>query len=128
MPFSWSLDNEGIVVATISAPFTFRDWRQLADDLLASVRERPLRVLSDRRFAGAMNIDLINSMLEYLRDHQEQLAGSALAVIVSSTASFQMARMLELRMELNDMRIKLKVFLDEADARHWLRSVASART
>jgi hypothetical protein len=128
VPVTWAINEEGVVVATVATPYSFDDWRFAADEILASVTVRPLRVLSHRRAADVMSVELVDHIIGYLRTHREQLAGSVAAIVISTEVSLGMARMLEIRAELARAPMQMKIFLNEADALQWLRSVAPVQT
>ena len=122
MPISWTREAAGIVRVLVSDPYTSAQWRQVMDEILSSHPEPPLRILSDRRAATSLDERMIADMLNFLRANTARIRGSRVAVVVADTASFGMVRMLEIRADLDDVPVVLRVFRDHHEAADWLSS------
>jgi hypothetical protein len=123
MPITWGFDSTGVIVFTLTSPYTFQEWRRALDELLAAARTPPLRILVDRRAADPPDTDMLDQMVGYLRAHAARLAGSIVAIVVSSELAFGMSRMLEIRAEVARVPMTIKIFLDYDAATRWLTSV-----
>jgi hypothetical protein len=108
------------VTLVISQPYTLGEWRRALDSVLSKAGPEPPTVLVDRRDAGAPTTALVDQMVTYLKAHSDRLAGARAAVIVSSDASYGMARMLDSRAQLHDVRIEMEIFRDRTEAVEWL--------
>jgi hypothetical protein len=127
VPITWRIDStQDLAILTISAPYTFEDWRHAMDQALAA-HPGPTHFLIDRRSAGVPTTGLVDEMIGYFRAHVDRLHGSTAAVVVGSDAAFGMARMLEIRMEVSRLAMPMKTFLDYEDAVRWLRGDVPTR-
>jgi hypothetical protein len=111
-----------IEIVTVTAPYTFKEWRAVMDGILEA-RPGPTSFLVDRRTAGVPTSALIDDMVSYFRLHAERLSGSTAAVVVGEEAAYGMARMLAIRAEVGQVQITMKIFLDYAAALGWLQSI-----
>jgi hypothetical protein len=122
MPLSWTIEPERrFVVLTPADPSTFDEWRAAMLEILASPMAAPhLSLLVDRRQTEPIAIDFVNHMADFFSQRQQALAGSRTAVLVSDDAGFGMARMMELKSQLDNPTATIRAFRTYDDAVRWL--------
>jgi hypothetical protein len=115
-----------VAVLTITAPYTFEEWRQAMDQILAT-HPGPIPFLVDRRCAGVPTPDLVDEIAGYFRMQADRLGGSVAAVVVGGESAYGVARMLEIRAAGSGIRMPIKIFLEYEDAVRWLRGAEVTR-
>jgi hypothetical protein len=90
-------------------------------DVLAAPVSRPrLKMLIDRRNSEPVSVGFVNHMTDFFATHQQALAGSLRAIVVSDDVGFGMARMTELKSALENPDSVARVFRSYSEAVLWL--------
>ena len=116
MAVTWfALPNRPRVELMVIDPYTFREW---ADAMLAAMDKgelpEDLLILIDRSHAAPPTNGFVKSMVDFFRVHEERLAGTRAAVLVSKGDET------EPRFDLRVGRFRIRSFDDVTDAVHWL--------
>jgi hypothetical protein len=124
MPVSWTVEPGGrFVVLLPTDPSTIEEWRSAMIGVLDAPISRPrLRMLVDRRQSEPVTVGFVSQMTAFFATHQAALSGSRRAILVSDDAAFGMARMTELKSELENPDSTVRVFRDYSEAALWLTS------
>ena len=127
-PFEYVIDRaSGIVTVVYSAPVNARRWEATMDRVLADPSaERPYRFIGDRRaVAGAPSLNYVDGLVDYVRQHREQLRGTRWAHLVdpANPGAFGMALVIEAQSE--PLGLDVEVFTDYQKAIGWLTASSS---
>jgi hypothetical protein len=125
MPVRWAFDRHGFAVLTITAPYTFNEWRRAMDDILAA-HAGPIRFLVDRRAAGIPTPDFVEEIVDYFRAQGALLGDSVAAIVVGGDAAYGIARMLDIHAGGRRIRMPIKIFLEYEYAVRWLGEVGQS--
>jgi hypothetical protein len=122
MPVTWTIEPEGRFAILVPVdPSTIEEWHAAMLEILASPVAAPhLRMLVDRRQTEPITIAFVNHMAGFFSQRQQVLAGSCTAVVVTDDAAFGMARMVELKSQLDNPSAAIRVFRTYEDAVRWL--------
>ncbi len=121
MPIELTIDGRtGVARFTVSGEFTLDDMRAAVDRLATDPACRPgMPILSDHRaIARPATAEEVSGLVGHVAEHRRMFAGSRMAIVAASAASYGMMRMLSTLAE--DVPMKIAVFLDPAEAERWL--------
>jgi len=99
---------------------SFEEWERTMRAVLADpAYQRGFPFLVDRRFDEPTSRDTLRRVIHFLSLNEAELAESRWAIVVSSLASYGMARM---KQGLGgDLPMPIQVFMDMGEAERWLR-------
>jgi hypothetical protein len=121
MPITWSFEPEGFVRFSVTDPYTMDEWREAASAILsAPLSGAPQSVLVDRRAAEPLTTQAVEEMLHFAYQHQQDLAGRRVSILVSDDANFGMGRMTQLRANIAVPAMAIRTFRKYEDAINWL--------
>jgi hypothetical protein len=119
MPISLRFDRRGFGILVYTDPYTFEEFTETLESAIAAPAYQPaMPILSDRRHASAPSSTFVRLMTLLFERHREILRGTAVAILVSSTAAYGMARMQEVLAENADVLVR--PFTDYDEAVQWL--------
>ena len=96
-------------------PYTFSEFEDAMLDVLDTPDlSRDLRILIDRRRAARPTSSFVGCMVDFFRAHEEQLAGTRAAILVSDSVP-------EALPDLRVGRFRIRTFQDATEAAQWLR-------
>lgn len=121
----YRIDKSRRIVTLEGGQPNIEEWRQLMLAVFADPDfETGFHFLSDRRASEQpRSTDFLRAALLFLNAHKEKLGRCRWATVVSTTAAYGMARMVQILSE--DMTIELEVFTEIEKAREWLLEDAS---
>jgi len=122
MPVKWACDSsDRFARLLVTDPYTFEEWRDAVLAILsAPVSETHHAVLIDRRGTEPLTTDVVNQMVAFLAEHQRELSGGRVAVVVSDETSFGMTRMVQLRSTIDVPDGNIRPFRTYDEAVDWL--------
>ena len=115
MPVTWSvLPGRPKAELVLIDPYKFSEWEEGMFAILdAFAVSEDLRLLIDRRDAARPTSTFVGCMVNFFRTHEARLAGTRVALLVSSDVPESLP-------DLRVGRFRLRTFDDAAEAVNWL--------
>lgn len=127
-PGSYRIDSEeGIVYISGTEIASLDEWTRFLDGILADPDFRPgFGLISDRRSMQATPPSgYARDMADRIVARQDRLRGSHWAMVVNSTVSSGLGRLIELSIE--DAGLEMRVFNDYDEGLRWVRAQTKRR-
>ena len=129
MPVKWREDlHHRWIVVVVSDPYNTTEWATAMKEVLAHRDAHPpLRLLIDARYCSAPLTPFVRRAVEQWAIEEKQLRRARIAIVVGDDASYGMARMAEIAVDVRHLPFTLRGFRDWDHAGQWLAEMSEAQ-
>ena len=122
MPITWTFEPaQRFAVLSVVDPYTIEEWRAAVLAILeAPVSREHVAILIDRRDTQPPTTEFVSQMTRFFAEHRGALSSARAAMVVRDEAGLGIARMTQLKSELDIPEISFRVFHSYDDAVRWL--------
>ncbi len=127
MPIITTTEPAGcFAIFLVTDPYDIDEWRAAMLEVLSNPGFRARSaLLVDRRLASPPSVEFVDAMMTFFAAHRQPLDISKAAIVVRDDAGFGMARMTELKSQMDLPHATIHVFKDYDVAVRWLLAAGS---